>query len=433
MTPMATLPHVVVLGAGFCGLEFCRRFDTTLARVTVVDRQNHHLFQPLLYQVATAGLSAIDVARPIRGILRRKANLTVLMAAVTGIDLATRCVQLAGQPDLNYDYLVLALGGRTSYFGHDDWARHAPGLKTLDDAMRIRRELLLAFEQAEAATDPELRRELMTIVVIGGGPTGVELAGAAAELTRGALRGDFDRIDATQARVLLLEGGARILGHLPPELSASAQRQLEQLGVEVRTGQQVTRIDRHEVVLAAETIRAGTILWTAGVAPAPEVSRFGLPVDRRGRIEVEPDLSIPGRPTVFAGGDVAVVGWGERGSVPGVAPAAMQMGRHLARVIAAEIRAGVPGDPGSRRRFTYVDKGTLATIGRSAAVAQLGRFRFSGFPAWLLWLSVHLVFLVGFRNRISVFATWVSSYFSYRRRARLILGTGEEGAPLAPP
>ncbi|HLP07458.1 MAG TPA: NAD(P)/FAD-dependent oxidoreductase [Opitutaceae bacterium] len=429
---MAALPHVVVLGAGFCGLEFCRRVDSTRVRVTVVDRQNHHLFQPLLYQVATAGLSAIDVARPIRGILRRKPNLDVRMAHVNGVDFARHCVRLEGQPSLEFDYLLLALGGRSSYFGHDEWAEHAPGLKTLDDAVRIRRQLLLAFEQAETETDPERQRELMTIVVIGGGPTGVELAGAAAELARGGLRGDFDRIDTRRARILLIEGGAAVLAHLPPALSASARRQLERLGVEVRTGRRVQQIGPGTVDLGDETIRAANILWAAGVAPVPVIRSLGVPLDRAGRIEVEPDLSVPGRPAVFAGGDIVAVSDGRGGMVPGVAPAAMQMGRFVARVISDEARLGGLGEPRTRPSFRYVDKGTLATIGRSAAVAQIGRLRFAGLFAWITWLLVHLVFLVGFRNRVAVFATWVTSYFTYRRRARIILGSDAIVAPPRP-
>ncbi len=426
---MADRPHVVVLGAGFCGLEFCRRVDSSRVRVTVVDRQNHHLFQPLLYQVATAGLSAIDIARPIRGILRRKPNLQVRMARVEGVDFARRCVRLEGQPGLEFDYLLLALGGRSSYFGHDEWEAFAPGLKTLDDAVRIRRQLLLAFEQAETEPDPARQRELMTIVVIGGGPTGVELAGAAAELTRGGLRDDFDRIDTRRARILLVEGGATILSHLPPPLAANARRQLERLGVEVRTGRRVQHIGPGVVELGGETIRAATILWAAGVAPVPEVRELGVPLDRAGRIQVEPDLSVPGRPAVFVGGDIAAVPDGRGGTVPGVAPAALQMGRFIAGVINAEARRGELGEPRGRPHFKYRDKGTLATIGRSAAVAQIGRLRFSGLPAWITWLMVHLVFLVGFRNRLSVFATWVASYFTYRRRARIILGSDALEAP----
>ncbi|MFT3830779.1 MAG: NAD(P)/FAD-dependent oxidoreductase [Opitutaceae bacterium] len=428
---MADLPHVAVLGAGFCGLEFCRHVDTARVRVTVVDRQNHHLFQPLLYQVATAGLSAIDIARPIRGILRRKPNLQVRMARVDGIDLARHCVRLDGQPSLEFDYLLLALGGRSSYFGHDEWAEFAPGLKTLDDAVRIRRQLLLAFERAETEPDLERQRELMTIVVIGGGPTGVELAGAAAELTRGGLREDFDRIDTRRARILLIEGGTAVLGHFPPSLSASARRQLERLGVEVRTGRRVQHIGLGTVDLGDEQIRAANILWAAGVAPVPEIRSLGAPLDHAGRIEVEPDLSVPGRPTVFAGGDIVAVSDGRGGTVPGLAPAAMQMGRFIARVINDEARRGAVGEPRTRPRFHYVDKGTLATIGRSAAVAQIGRLHFTGLSAWITWLLVHLVFLVGFRNRVSVFATWVTSYFTYRRRARIILGSDAIGT--APP
>lgn len=422
-------PHIVVLGAGFAGLDFCRKFPAGLARITVVDRQNHHLFQPLLYQVATAGLSAVDIAQPIRAILRDRDDLAVRMAAVTEIDLATKRVTLSDGAELIWDHMAIALGARTVYFGHPEWAEFAPGLKTLDDALRIRRQLLLAFEQAEKEPDERRRDELMTVVIIGGGPTGVELAGTIAELARRVLIEDFAAIDSAQTRVVLIEGGEHVLDNYALELRESARRQLEKLGAEVITGQRVTGIRRDEVELADRTIRAGTILWAAGVGASPLTRSLGVPLDKQGRVLVKPDLSLPGNPRVFACGDLAAVPNAKGGFVPGVAPAAMQMGQHIARVIADDIRAGRDGQTGARPAFVYKDKGSLAAIGRSAAVAQVGRFKFSGRPAWFAWLAVHLFFLVGFRNRLSVFASWVHSYFTAKKRARVILGVDvkEEG------
>jgi len=413
------LPHIVVLGAGFGGLTFAKRFPGHLARLTVVDRENHHLFQPLLYQVATAGLAAPDIAQPIRSILRDKPNLTVLMAEARAIDLAARVVTL-DQGQLTYNYLILGIGGQTSYFSHPEWERLAPGLKSLDDALRIRRQVLLAFEHAEMEAEPARRDQLMTTVVVGGGPTGVELAGTLAELARTVLRCDFDRIDAGRARVLLVEGGPRVLATYPENLSASAQRQLARLGVEVRTGTMVKAIREGEVELDTETIRAAVIIWAAGVAAHPLTRTLGVVTDRAGRLRVAPDLSLPGHPEVFALGDIATLVDRNGVTVPGIAPAAMQMGAHAAKLIAREIRAPRPLPP--RDAFAYRDKGTMATIGRSAAVAWLGRLQFSGWPAWAAWLGVHLIFLIGFRNKLSVFLQWVYSYWTYKRGARLITG-----------
>ena len=432
----ASLPHIVVVGAGFGGLTFARKFPSKLARITLVDRQNHHLFQPLLYQVATAGLSAVDIAQPIRAILRKKPNLEVLLAEVTGFDLAAKKVFLdhgattfssgssrASQPrgELVYDYLVIAAGGRTSYFGHDDWEKVAPGLKTLDDALTIRREVLLSFERAESEPEEQRRKELMTIIVVGGGPTGVELAGTFAELARTVLVRDFDRIDPSKARVLLIEGGDRVLGHYPPDLSASAQRQLEQLGVEVRLGKHVKQVREGEVEMPDGEVIRGNVVWGGGVVASPLTKQLGVELDRAGRIKVLPDLSVPGHPEVFAVGDLVTLTDPKNQLVPGVAPAAMQMGRHVANVIARELRKG-PQAPVGREPFVYWDKGSLATIGRSAAVAQLGRLHFGGWLAWLAWLFVHLVFLVGLRNRIAVFSNWTYSYLTYKRGARIITG-----------
>ncbi len=428
----SSLPHIVVVGAGFGGLTFCRKFPRGLARITLVDRQNHHLFQPLLYQVAAAGLSAVDIAQPIRAILRAQPDLEVVMAEVTGVDLAAKKLSLrhgatsfapAGRTDeLAYDYLVLAAGGTTSYFGHPEWERFAPGLKSLDDALAIRRQILLAFENAETEPDEQRRRELMTIVVVGSGPTGVELAGTFAELARTVLVRDFDRIDPSRAHVLLLEGSDRVLATFPPDLSASAQRQLEHLGVEVRTATRVQDIREGEVVLpGGETVRAANIIWGAGVAASPLTKLLGVELDRAGRVKVLPDLSVPGRPDVFAVGDLVTLVDAKGQPVPGVSPAAMQMGAHAAKSIARELRAG-PLAPAERAAFAYWDKGTMATIGRSAAVAQIGRLHFSGYLAWAAWLFVHLIFLVGLRNRIAVFSSWVYSYLTYKRGARIITG-----------
>ena len=410
--------RVVVLGAGFGGLTFCQNFHHPNARITVVDRTNHHLFQPLLYQVAACGLSAPEIAQPIRGILSNRADITVLFHQAVDFDLVRKRVVLE-KGALDYNYLVLALGGQTGYFGHPEWEQFAPGLKTLDDALRIRSRILLAFEQAENETDPAERDRLLTIVVVGGGPTGVELAGAFAELTRTVLNRDFRRIDPTKARIILIEGSPLILSHLPQDLSASAQRQLEALGVQIRNNIHVKDIRAGEVELAnGEIIRAGNILWAAGVSATPLTKKLGVELDKAGRVKVNPDLSLPGHPEIFAIGDMALV-LGESGKpVPGVSPAAMQMGKHVAKIIEAEIKAGT--QPAARPAFKYWDKGTMATIGRSAAVAWIGRFKFSGLLAWLAWLFIHLIFLVGFRNRLAVLFQWTYSYFSYKRSARII-------------
>lgn len=416
----------MVLGAGFGGLTFCQAFRHASATVTLVDRTNHHLFQPLLYQVATAGLSAPEIAAPIRSIFSGRPDVTVLMDDVESVDLERREVRL-GQGVHGYDYLVMALGGVTSYFGHPEWERHAPGLKSLDDAMQIRRNVLLAFEHAENATDAALRRELTSIVVVGGGPTGVELAGAFAELTRTVLARDFRRMDPTLAHVVLVEAGPRILGHLPADLGESARRQLEALGVEVWTNTKVRDLRHHEVEFEdRRVVRAANILWAAGVGGTPLARRLGLELDRAGRVRVREDLAVPGHPEVFAIGDMAAVTGAEGKPVPGVSPAAMQMARHVARVLSNEIGYGSPG-ASARPPFKYRDKGTMATIGRSAAVAKIGDLELSGFAAWLAWLGVHLVFLIGFRNRVAVLMQWTYSYFTYKRGARIILGgPGEE-------
>ncbi|HLP09615.1 MAG TPA: NAD(P)/FAD-dependent oxidoreductase [Opitutaceae bacterium] len=414
-------PHVVVLGAGFAGLTFAQRFPDGLARVTLVDRTNHHLFQPLLYQVATAGLAVPDIAQPVRSILAKKRDVTVLMDEVTGFDLANRTVRLS-HGELAYDHLVVALGGRTSYFGHPEWEQHAPGLKTIDDAIRIRRNVLHAFERAEMTDDPAERQRLMTIVVIGGGPTGVELAGTFAELQRHVLARDFRRLNLRMARVILVEGSPRLLGAYPPELSDRARTQLESLGVAVWVGTQVKEIRAGEVVLPNETLRAANIIWGAGVAASPLGAQLGAETDRAGRVKVLPDLSLPGRPEVRVLGDMIALTDPKGQVVPGVSPAAMQAGTYLARQLARELRAGAPADPAQRAPFVYFDKGSMATIGRSRAVAKIGKLQFSGLSAWLAWLFIHLVFLVGFRNKLSVLLSWTYSYLTFRRGARVIYG-----------
>src|SRR6478736_3121560 len=423
--------HVVVLGAGFGGLTFCQSFRHPNARITVVDRTNHHLFQPLLYQVAAAGLSAPEIAQPIRSILSNRPDITVLFNKAVDFDLAQKKVVLE-KGALDYDYLVLAMGGQTGYFGHPEWEQFAPGLKTLDDALRIRSQILLAFEKAENETDPTERDRLMTIVVVGGGPTGVELAGAFAELARTVLHKDFRRIDPTKAHIILIEGSPLVLSHLPPDLSASAQRQLEALGVQIRNNIHVKDIRAGEVELAnGEVIRAGNILWAAGVSATPLTKKLGAELDKAGRVKVNPDLSLPGHPEIFAIGDMALV-VGESGKpVPGVSPAAMQMGKHIAKIIEAEINSSAQA--AARPPFKYWDKGTMATIGRSAAVAWVGQFKFSGLLAWLAWLFIHLIFLIGFRNRLAVLFQWTYSYFSYKRSARIITYPPTETPPQAKP
>lgn len=414
-------PHIVVLGAGFGGLTFCQVFRDPRAQVTLVDRQNHHLFQPLLYQVATAGLSAPEIAQPARSILRNFPNVSVRLDEVNGIDLAARRVELASGP-LDYDHLVIALGGVTSYFGHPEWEEFAPGLKSLDDALRIRREVLLAFERAENEPNRAEHDRLLTIVVVGGGATGLELAGAFAELTRHVLRRDFRHIDPGEARVILLEGGDRLLAHMAPELSESAKQQLESMGVEVRLQAKVSSISEGLVELADGTrIEAANIIWAAGVSASPLTRSLGVETDRAGRLKVLPDLSLPGHPEVFAIGDLALVLQPDGKPVPGVSPAAIQEAQHVAKLISDELAPSAPGKA-QRPAFEYWDKGTMATIGRSAAVAEIGNIRFSGFMAWLAWLFVHLIFLVGFRNKLAVLLQWFYSYCTYRRGARIVTG-----------
>jgi NADH dehydrogenase len=412
-------PHVVVLGGGFGGLWATRALASAPVRITLVDRTNHHLFQPLLYQVATAGLSAPDVAAPLRHILRRQANVTVRMDEATSIDLAARRVVLATGA-LDYDYLLVATGATHAYFGHDDWAPHAPGLKTLDDALAIRSRVLSAFEAAEREEDPARRQALLNFVVIGGGPTGVELAGTLAEIARHTLPREFRRADVRRARVHLVEAGPRLLSSMPDSLSEATRRQLARLGVDVHTGAPVTAIDDGGVALGEVRIAARTVLWAAGVAASPLGRQLGLATDRAGRVPVAPDLSLPAHPEVFVVGDLASVLQDGR-PVPGVAPAAKQMGAHAAAVVRDRLR-GAPGRP-----FRYRDYGNLATIGRMAAVVHFGRLKLSGLLAWWFWLVAHLFFLIGFRNRIIVLVNWGWSYWTYQRHARIIVGRPDPG------
>lgn len=412
--------RVVVLGAGFGGLTFCEHFEHPQARVTVVDRTNHHLFQPLLYQVATAGLSAPDIAQPVRSILSYKPRLRVLMDEVEAFDLSARRV-FCRENRLDYDYLVLAFGGVTSYFGHSEWEQYAPGLKTLDDALLIRRNVLLAFEAAENSRNPEEQARLMTLVIVGGGPTGVELAGACAELAHRVLRRDFEHIDPRRARIVLVEALPRVLTQFPEDLSAKARRQLEGLGVEVRTSSPVKSIRQGAITLADdEVIEAENILWGAGVMANPLTRKLGVELDKAGRIRVNPDLSLPGHPEVFALGDIVSLFQKNGKPVPGVAPAAMQMARHVATLIQRDLDH-LPNS-GEHAAFAYHDKGNLATIGRSAGIAQLGQLKLSGFLAWFTWLAVHLLFLIGFRNKLAALMSWTYSYFTYRLGARIITG-----------
>lgn len=425
-------PRVVIVGAGFAGLYAAQALSRAPVDVVVLDRSNHHLFQPLLYQVATAALSPADIASPIRKILRSQNNATVALAEVKRIDVGRRCVCFE-EGELEYDYLIVATGATHSYFGNDDWEELAPGLKSIDDATEIRRRFLAAFEAAELEADEDARRAALTFVIVGGGPTGVELAGAMAEIARTVIPRDFRFIDTATARVILLEGDDRVLAAYPRALSESAKRQLEQLGVEVRIGRYVTEIDERGVVAGDERINASNVFWAAGVTASPLGGTMGVETHKDGRVIVEPDLSIPGHPDVFVVGDLASAKKAKADEpVPGVAPAAIQMGRHAARVIRDESRAAKAGKPAPKRpAFEYVDKGSLATIGRSKAVGVIRGVQISGLPAWLAWAGVHVLFLILFRSRVAVMLSWIWTYFFFDRGARLI--TGVVDLPLKSP
>jgi NADH dehydrogenase FAD-containing subunit len=415
-------PRVVIVGAGFGGLTAAKALRNAPVDVTVVDRRNYHLFQPLLYQVATAGLSPADIAAPIRGILRRQANAAVLMGRVAGVDRDRREVVLEGGGQrLAYDTLVIAAGARHAYFGRDDWEAVAPGLKKIDDATAIRHRILIAFEKAETEAHAQERARLLTFVIVGGGPTGVEMAGAIAELARKTLVRDFRTIDPAAARVVLVEAGPRVLPQFPESLSAKARRALKRLGVEVLTGAPVEQCDAAGVVRAGERIESRTIVWAAGVQAAPAAKWLQADKDRAGRVKVTADLSVPGSPEIFVIGDAAAVTQADGTPVPGIAPAAKQMGTYVARVIAGRI-AGKP----AAAPFRYRHLGNFATIGRHAAVADFGWLRLSGYPAWLLWGAAHVYFLIGFRNRIAVMIDWLWAYLTDQRGVRLITGAGSD-------
>lgn len=418
--------RVIIIGGGFGGLAAARALARSPVQVTLIDRTNHHLFQPLLYQVATAGLSATSIAAPIRHILEHQKNAEVLLGEVVSVDTGQRTVRVKDLGDLRYDGLILAAGSTNSYFGHDDWAVHAPGLKTLDDALEIRRRVLSAFEFAERERDPEAQKRWLHFAVIGGGPTGVEMAGTLAEIAYRTLRDEFRHIELCLAHIVLIEGSDRLLSTYPPELSAAAARQLEKLGVLVRTNCRVSAIDAEGVVLGGERISARTVIWAAGVAASPLSRSLGVALDRAGRVIVGPDLSIAEHPEVFVIGDLAAARSSDGRPVPGVSPAAKQMGRTAARNLLLRFAGR------ATRPFRYRDYGSLATIGRSSAVAVVGRLKFSGLPAWLFWLFLHIYFLIGFRNRLIVMMEWAWSYWTYERGARIILGASHPSPGLVP-
>ena len=416
----ARRPRVVIIGAGFGGLAAAHALRHAPVDLTVIDKRNYHLFQPLLYQVATAGLSPAQIASPIRSILRNQKNATVLMGKVTGVDKAAKRVQAGGQ-SVPYDYLIIATGARHAYFGHDEWEPFAPGLKKIEDATDIRRRILVAFEKAETETRPEERERLLTFVVIGGGPTGVEIAGAIAELANSALARDFRNIDPRQARIVLVEAGPRILSAFPESLAAAAERALVRLGAEVRKGTPVTAVAEDHVMVGAERIETRTVLWAAGVAASPAAKWLGAPKDNAGRAIVNADLTLPGHPEIFIIGDTAAMKDAKGQPVPGIAPAAKQAGAYAAAAIKARLTGRDDRGP-----FRYRHAGNLATIGRKAAVVDFGWLRLRGNPAWWLWSIAHIFFLIGFRNRITVALDWFWSYITFQRGSRLITGTGPD-------
>ncbi len=423
--PCMSVPHVVIIGGGFGGLWAAKALQHAPVRVTLVDRHNHHVFQPLLYQVATAALSPGDIASPIRWILRRQRNTRVLLAEARSIDTAARRVDLDHGESLSYDYLIVAAGSSSSYFGHDDWKANAPSLKTLDDALQIRGRMLLAYEIAEREDNPELRRMLLTFVIVGGGPTGVEMAGAIAEIARQTLSDEFRSIRPEQARVILVEAGPSVLAAFPEPLREAARRSLTKLGVEVRENTTVTKVEEDRVWLGSERIDAGTVMWAAGVTASPLGKSLGVPTDKAGRVLVHADLSIPGHPEVFVVGDLAGLKDAAGQQYPGVAQVAMQQANAAAAAIVRTLR----GQP--RKPFKYRNLGNMATIGRNAAVADLSWLRVSGFAAWVLWLTIHIFWLIGFRNRLTVLVQWAGAYLTYQRSVRLITGAARVADPIA--
>ena len=434
-TRVLAVPNVVIIGGGFGGLWAARALRRAPVSVTLVDRRNHHLFQPLLYQVATASLSPADIATPIRGVLRGQRNTEVIMGEVVDVDRASRQILLSDGTRMAYDYLIVATGATHAYFGHPEWEPIAPGLKTVEDATEIRRRFLLAFEAAEQEADDAARRALLTFVIVGAGPTGVEMSGAMAEIARKSMVRDFRHIDPSTARVILVEGGPRVLAAYQEELSAYARRALERIGVEVRLNSIVTKVDENGVYIGDDFISARNVVWAAGVTASPLGKQLDAGTDKVGRVQVKPDLSLPGDPRVFVVGDLANVTGPDGKPYPGVAQVAMQGGTHAARMIVADMK-GAP-----RRPFKYHDKGSMATIGRRAAVLQSAHVRLIGWIAWMAWLFVHILFLIGFRNRVSVFVQWAWSYLTWQRGARLITGSvtaelkaqGYFEAPAAPP
>jgi NADH dehydrogenase len=423
-TETRAFPRVVIVGGGFGGLWAARALRGEAVRVTVIDRTNHHLFQPLLYQVALAGLAPSDIAIPIRWALRRDPHVEVMLADVTGVDVKARTVTLDSKDRIPYDYLILAAGSRHAYFGHDEWEPNAPGLKSMEDALEIRRRFLLAFERAERSTDAAEQEALSTLVIVGGGPTGVELAGTASEIVRKALPRDFRKVDTGKSRIVLLEAGPRLLPAFPEHLGERARRDLEELGVEVRTGTPVTGVDADGVTLGApgaggakspgERIRTRSVFWAAGNAASPLARDLGVPLDRAGRVIVNPDLSVPGHPEIFVVGDLAVSTRPDGSQLPGVAQVAMQGGAHTGRNIARLVKHG-PTEP-----FHYTNLGDMATIGRNRAVGVFPWGTAQGWPAWVLWLFIHIAQLIGFRNRASVLIQWAYAYFTFQRGVRLI-------------
>jgi len=413
---MADAPHVVIIGAGFGGLYAARSLARKRVRITIIDRKNHHVFKPLLYQVATAKLSPADIASPIRSVFGKYKNVHVLLDEATRFDLANKKVALKTGQELSYDYLVLATGATHAYFGHEEWASLAPGLKSLEDAVEIRRRVLLAFETAEREALIDGKRPMLNFVIVGGGPTGVELAGSIAEIAQKVMAKDFRGIDPTRARVVLLEAGPRILPAYPEDLSRSAERQLRNMGVDVLVGRAVTGLQPGKVLVGEEVIASNVTLWAAGVKASPLGNILGAPIDRAGRVKVSQDLSLPGHPEVFVVGDLADIKDKAGKPVPGVAPAAIQQGKAAGKNVWRSIQ-GKPRDD-----FYYFDKGNLATIGRAAGIAEFGRLHLSGFIAWIFWLTVHIFFLIGFRNRVLVFIQWAWAYFTFESGARLITG-----------